>query len=183
MRKASSVDWPNGTQSLSANWELSTAPDGRRELRASQKGRGCVGIAAGLVALSWIGWSLSTRLAGHSLPLGATPLLAVLIAMFAGGFAVWVGLANEVWLLQPNQIEHRLGIGRLSRASSYSDGTIGVLMHFNQWGTPFGRVYVVTSGGRHLLFLLNANDAVSMADLLCAITEWSRQDFPLGTGY
>lgn len=94
---------------------------------------------------------------------------------------MWIAFADDVLLLERNSIEHRVGLGRLSRANGYRDATIGGLIHWGHWGRPFGRVYVVTADGRRLLFVRNADHAVAVADFLCSMTEWQRRDFPMRT--
>jgi hypothetical protein len=117
----------------------------------------------------------------RALPLGVGPSVAIAIGTIA--FAVWCARADEVWHVAANHLEHRVGIGRLGRTRSYRAAAVEVLVHSNQWGKAFGRLYITDSSGRHFLFERDVDDASGVADFICSATGWPRRDLPLGSGF
>ena len=173
----------SGPQPLGPGWDVRPAPNGGCELRVSQRNRGCLVIGAGLIAVGWAGFTAIALLGHAPLPLGVSPAAAVVIGLATITFAVWCARADEVWHIASNCLDHRVGIGHLAKVRSYRDGEIAMLVHWNRWGKPFGRLYVVDSSGRHYLLERDADDASAVAGFLCSVTGWRRRDFAPGSSF
>ena len=173
----------SGPQPIGPGWGVRPVPNGGFELRASQGNRGCLMIGSGLIAAVWVGFTAIAMLGRDPLPLGVSPAPAVVIGIAATSFAVWCALADEVWQITSNCLEHRVGIGRLAQVQSYRDGEIAMLVHWNRWGKPFGRLYVVDASGRHFLLEREAEEASAVAGLVCSVTGWRRRDFAPGSSF
>jgi hypothetical protein len=109
-------------------------------------------------------------------PLGATPLVGVCLAAILAGFAVWVAFGRESWHVEPNRLEHRVGIGSLRRVRSYRDAEIAVTPFANRWGRLFIRLFVIDGKGRHFLVERSPDEGRALADFVCREAKWKRVD-------
>jgi hypothetical protein len=85
--------------------------------------------------------------------------MSVAVLLFA--FAVWGTYAQEIWHLDENLLEHRVGIGTWCRRRMYVNAELQIVRGYtglNPVSVPYYRLYAVCHGARHFLFERNEAD-------------------------
>lgn len=147
----------NTAPNLPAGWRATGTPEGGVDLRVSPNGRGYV-VAAGAItiAIAWIGLTLRALTTDRALPLGVSATVGVGLSVLLALFALWCAFGDEVWHVEQNCIEHRVGVGTWQRVRRYRDADLEIVSRFmsgrgSYHARPIYRLYVVSGGVQHFL--------------------------------
>lgn len=152
---------------------VTALPAGGVDLRVNGKGRGAVialGTFLGAGWLALVGWDLAQH---RALPLAMSLTAAVTLGLLALLFSFWCACADEVWHLEQNLLEHRVGIGEFCYRRQYQNAELEMSVASNMRGYRSYRLHAVTGGTRHFVMdRLTQGDLIEFADFVGAYTGW-----------
>ena len=98
------------------------------------------------------------------------------VAVVLLAFAIWCTCAREIWHLDENLLEHRVGIGTWCRRRTYVNAELQIVRRYtglNPVSVPYYRLYAVCDGGaRHFLFERNEADLEALQSFIADHTGW-----------
>lgn len=151
--------------SLPLGWDFNRAALGGVDLRVVARGRRYLvsGLAVLAIMAAWrtlVNWK--TVPAGSAAPwFGITLLLGLL--------AIWCAFADELWHIDRNYLEHRVGIGRCAHSRRYRDADLQIMLRFStNFNVPYYRLYAIENGRSH--FLIDRRDEQELRQLAAFIS-------------
>ncbi len=156
-----------------AGFQATDTPAGGVDLRIAGKGRGCLVVGGFALALVWSGAVIRDLASNQALPLGTSPATATALGLLPILFSLWCAFADEVWHVEQNSMEHRVGIGTLCYRRSYHDAQLELSTFTNRYGHRFYRLHAVTARARHFLMERNEETQVrDFAEFIAAYAGW-----------
>lgn len=126
-----------------------------------------MGIAVLAVLAGWrtfANWRIAT---GASI----APWMGITLALSL--FAVWCAFADELWHIERNHLEHRVGIGLWSYSRNYRDADLQIMLRFStNWGRPYYRLYAIENGKSHFLIERGEEELRQLTTFISFHTGW-----------
>ncbi len=128
--------------------------------------------AVALVGTAVVVFSAATH---RPQPLHAPLALAASAVVFLVALAGWTTLGDELWHLDRNLVEHRVGISPWMSVHCFSDGELQIVMGFtglNPTSVPYFRLYAVCGDGSHFLMERGEVELEGLQTFIAAHTGW-----------
>lgn len=158
---------------------MTDTPRGGIDLRIDPNGRRRFMIVGALaIALAVSGSALRALTTDSALPvIGGSPITGLVAGGLFALFALWCAFGDEVWHVERNCIEHRIGIRAWRRTRRYRDAELEIVRgvdypHASPYPRPYYRLYAVSRGVRHFLLERDIAELRALADLLREQTGW-----------
>jgi len=153
------------SSNLPPGWRVHPASSGI-DLRVSGKGRKYIVLVASILAV-FMAWTTATRWAASSASnlaqnLAVTALLTL--------FALWCAFAEELWHIEKNCLEHRVGIGAMCYRRRYQDADLQIIRRFDD--APYYRLYAMVGNKKHFLFERNLDELNLLAQFIASHSGW-----------
>jgi hypothetical protein len=94
------------------------------------------------------------------------------LTLFLSLLALWIAFGNEVWHLEQNCLEHRIGVGRWHYSRRYQDADLKITLRVNKWNKPYYRLYAIVNGKQHFLMERGEQDLLKLARFMSFHTGW-----------
>jgi hypothetical protein len=121
---------------LPAGWFETATSDGGVDFRVSTSGRSFVVVGAAALAI-FTAWNARSRWA--VLSLGAVELRFAIITLLTL-IALWCAFGDEVWHIDRNRVEHRIGVGPIRFTRWIQDAELQIIERFgSNVSTPYYR--------------------------------------------
>jgi hypothetical protein len=158
-----------------AGWQTTASPTGGLDMRVSLS----TSKQRAFMLLVWaapIVWSLFVFLPISDSFTSTVPRpfgISVAVLLFA--FAVWCTCAREIWHLDENLLEHRVGIGTWCRRRTFVNAELQIVCRYtgpNPVSVPYYRLYAICDDARHFLFERNEADLEALQSFIADHTGW-----------
>jgi hypothetical protein len=160
---------------LPAGWLETAASDGGVDLHLSTSGRPflVVGAAALLVFTAWNAISRWAVLSSSA----AEVRFAIITVLTL--FVLWCAFGDEVWHIDHNRVEHRIGLGPMRFKRCIQDAELQIIERSGtNFSTPYYRLYAVMEGKQQFLFQRKLEELEQLSRLISSHTGWHiRQPF------
>jgi hypothetical protein len=158
-----------------AGWSATPSPGGGVDLRVSSARRGGFLFFLWALALVWTAVVVFSAATHRPQPLDAPPALAASAAVLLVALAGWTTLGDELWHLDRNVVEHRVGIAPWMSVHRFSGGELQIVMRFtgpNPTSVPYYRLYAVCGDGSHFLMERGDVELERLQTFIAAHTSW-----------
>jgi hypothetical protein len=154
---------------LPAGWFETATSDGGVDLRVSTSGRSFVVVGAAALAI-FTAWNAMSRWA--VLSLGAVELRFAIITLLTI-IALWCAFGDEVWHIDRNRVEHRIGVGPIRFTRCIQDAELQIIERFgSNFSTPYYSLYAVTEGKQQFLLRRKLEELEQLARFISSHTGW-----------
>ena len=154
---------------LPPDWVAAEIPGAGVELRVSAGGRPYITGTVSILAILALWKTVTLR---NVVPIeNIVPWMG--IAIFLLLFALWLGFADEVWLLERNSVNHRVGIGRFGHSTKLQNAELTIIIgHSTIYGVPYYRLNAIIDGKPRFLLERNEKDLKKLANFISTHTGW-----------
>ena len=155
--------------SLPLGWYADHAVTGGVDLRVVAPRRKYVVAGAAILAVlagwrTFVNWQLAPKES-------VAPWLG--ISVLLGLLAVWCAFADEVWHIEKNCVEHRVGIGPFASSPRYRDAELAIVQRSStNWNVPYFRLYAVMDGKPRFLIERGETQLRQLASYISFHTGW-----------
>jgi len=174
------MDAPATTSpNLPPGWQANHAAMGGVDLRVDARGRSnlAVGVAVLAILAGWrtfANWQTAT---GASI----APWAGITLALSL--LAVWSAFGDELWHIERNHLEHRIGVGLWAYSHNYRDGELQIIVRFVPKGRslPYYRLYAIENGKSYFLLERGEQELRQLATFISFHTGWPIRPMVSGT--
>jgi hypothetical protein len=139
------------------------------DLRVVSYGRRSVAVGAGILA-TFFGWRTVAQVG--VLPVaGIAPWLG--LTLLLGLLAIWCVVGDEVWHLERNRLDHRVGTRAWGVSRRYQNADLQIVCRFTtKFGRPYFRLYAIADERPHFLAQRDEADLHQLAAFIAFHTGW-----------
>lgn len=158
---------------------MTDTPRGGIDLRIDPNGRRRFMIVGALaIAIAVSGSALRALVTDRALPVvGGSPITGLIAGGLFALFALWCAFVDEVWHVERNCIEHRIGIRAWRWIRCYRDAQLEIVRRVyypraSPYPRPYYRLYAVSGGVQHFLLERDIAELKALADIFGEHTGW-----------
>ena len=158
---------------LPPGWQANNATIGGVDLRVKARGRR--NLAGGVAVLAVLaGWR---TFANWQIATGASFAPWVGITLALSLLAVWCAFADELWHIERNRLEHRVGIGLWTYSRNCRDAELQIIVRFvhRARSRAYYRLYAIENGKSHFLLERGEQELHQLATFISFHTGWPVQ--------
>ena len=154
---------------LPPGWQADHATTGGVDLRVKARGRRKIAVGIAVLA-AFAGWR---TFANWQIATGASIAPWVGITLALSLLAVWCAFADELWHIDRNRLEHRVGIGLWMYSRSYRDADLQIMLRFStKFNVPYYRLYALENGKSYFLLERVEQELRQLATFISYHTGW-----------